>query len=375
MVLKFVVFLLVFFSVFAGAHALVGARVASVLGLSGTGKTVCWSVVVLLGVVSVGAQFLVRSRVDAGVWGDALTWIGQLWFGLVLLLFVGAVAGDLLALIARFVPGAELSWGRWIRGGMLLLAAVGGVVGAVGATRAPLVREVELRLPGLPAAFDGYRIAQVSDTHVGPILGNAWVRDLVRLVDAAKPDLVACTGDMVDGRIDLLEPVVAPFKGLRAPDGVFFVNGNHDHYSGGADWNAWASRMGFNVLENSFAVVARGDSRLVVAGVPDLHGNVPPDPRSAFAGAPDGFRILLAHQPSQARSAQGLGVGLQLSGHTHGGQIWPFHAFIRLAQPIVAGFAHVGDVPVFVTRGAGFWGPPMRLFARSEIPVLVLRRR
>lgn len=375
MVVKFVVFLLVFFSVFTGAHALVGARVVSVLGLSGAGRTACWSLVVLLGMISVGAQFLVRSRVDAGVWGVALTWIGQLWFGFVLLLFVGAVAGDLLAWVARFLPGAEPSWGLWIRGVMLLLAAVGGVVGAVGAMRPPLVREVELKLPGLPPSFDGYRIAQISDTHVGPILGNSWVRDLVRDVDAARPDLVACTGDMVDGRIERLEPIVAAFRGLRAPDGVFFVNGNHDHYSGGADWNAWAFRMGFRVLENSFQVVARGDSRLVVAGVPDLHGDVPPDPAKAFAGAPEGFRILLAHQPSQARSAQGLGVGLQLSGHTHGGQIWPFHALVRLAQPVVAGFAQVGDVPVFVTRGAGFWGPPMRLFARSEIPVLVLRRQ
>ena len=174
MILKFAVFLLVFFSVFAGAHVLVGARVASVLGLSGTGRAVCWSVLLLLGTVAVAAQFLGRGRMDAGAWGDALTWIGLLWFGFVLLLFVGAIVGDLLAWSARFVPGCAPSWERWIQGGALLLAVAGGVAGIAGALRAPLVHEVELRLPGLPPSFDGYRIAQISDAHVGPILRDSW---------------------------------------------------------------------------------------------------------------------------------------------------------------------------------------------------------
>lgn len=375
---KFAVFFLVFLSVYGGAHYLVGSRLIAFLQ-PGIWTRSVWLGLALLGTSSIAGAILARTAVPGPWWAEAVVRIGFVWMGFLLLLFFAALASLLLAGIGRLSPAPV---GLWMnRGSMVLfaLALAGGIAGLVGGARAPRVHEVELRLPGLPAAFDGYRIAHITDTHIGPILRRDWTRSLARSVDDARADLVVHTGDLVDGTVARLGPHVAPLGDILARDGKLFVTGNHEAYSGLLDWAKQARILGYQVLENSHATIVRGSDTLVVAGVTDHHeGRIltdrAPDARKAFERAPHGFRILLAHQPVQAFSAQGLGIGLQLSGHTHGGQIWPFHHLVRLAQPVVSGFGQVGDVPVFVSNGAGYWGPPLRLFAPSEVPVLVLRR-
>lgn len=378
MPLRFFVFFGTVLSILAGAHFLVGWRLAAVLGLGGAARTVLWLGLGLLGSLTI-VSMAVSRRAEADSLGfDILVWIGLLWMGLLLLLFTAAATNGILALAGRFA-GVPEGLVRTTGLGLFGLAVAGGVLGVVNALSAPRIHEVEARIPGLPAAFDGYRIAHITDTHVGPTLRRGWVERLVARVDSARADLVVHTGDFVDGSVDRLRPHVEPFAKLRGRDATLFVTGNHETYSDAIAWSAHARELGFQVLVNSHVVLVRGADSLVVAGVTDHHEGQAfpdraPDAHKAFQGAPAGTRLLLAHQPVQASAAQGLGIALQLSGHTHGGQIWPFHHLVRLAQPVVSGFGRVGDVLVFVSNGAGYWGPPMRLFAPPEVPILVLRR-
>lgn len=371
-------FFLIVLSVFGGAHFLIGARLAALLQPTPLWRNILWSSLAALMAVSIGGMVLARTSVPGPWWAEAVVRIGSAWMGFVLLFFAASLAGSVVAGIGHFLPRSFADGIRPIGIGFFAIALLGGIWGLVSAARAPRIHEIELRLAGLPRAFDGYRVAHITDTHIGPILRRGWTESLARSVDSAKADLVVHTGDLVDGSLERLAGSVEPLRNVSGTDGKVFVTGNHESYSGLLEWSSYARELGYRVLENGHFSIVRGQDTLVVAGVTDHHegrhvAHRAPDPRKALEGAPDGFRILLAHQPVQAFSAQGLGVGLQLSGHTHGGQIWPFHHLVRLAQPVVSGLGQVGDVPVFVSNGAGYWGPPMRLFAPNEVPILVLR--
>jgi predicted MPP superfamily phosphohydrolase len=243
----------------------------------------------------------------------------------------------------------------------------------------PAVRRVEIALARWPRAFDGFRIVQISDIHIGPLLGRGFARALSERVNALAPDLVAVTGDLVDGPVESLREEVAPFAELRGRHGVFFVTGNHDVYSGGEPWVEHVRALGMRPLRNERIAIG-GDAGFDLAGVDDhrgdwMHGSSE-DLGAALAGRdPSRPVVLLAHDPGSFRRASAEGVDLQLSGHTHGGQIWPFNFLVRLAVPWVAGLHRVGSSLLYVSRGSGFWGPPMRLLAPAEITELVLRPR
>jgi predicted MPP superfamily phosphohydrolase len=227
--------------------------------------------------------------------------------------------------------------------------------------------------------LDGITIVQLSDMHVGPIIGRTFVERIVAQANAIEPDLIAITGDLVDGSVEQLRERVAPLAQLRARFGVFFVTGNHEYYSGAQAWCAEIERLGIRVLRNERVVIGRDGESFDLAGIDDLYAQ-----RSgagegshltrALAGY-DSSRelVLLAHQPSAVKEASALGVGLQLSGHTHGGQIWPWNFLVRLQQPVVSGLARVGKTQVYVSNGTGYWGAPMRLAAPAEITRLRLR--
>jgi len=221
----------------------------------------------------------------------------------------------------------------------------------------------------------------VSDVHVGPTIKRPYVEAIVETVNRLDVDLVAVTGDLVDGSVRDLAEHVAPLAALRSREGSFFVTGNHEYYSGAAAWVGELRRLGLVVLMNEHAVVRRGDARLVVAGVTDFSAGhfdrgQASDPVAALAGSPAGaVRLLLAHQPRSAAAAEAAGFDLQLSGHTHGGQFLPWNFLVRLQQPFTAGLHRWRRMWVYTSRGTGYWGPPKRFGAPSEITVLRLVAR
>jgi uncharacterized protein len=259
------------------------------------------------------------------------------------------------------------------------LAVLATGIGFANARRRARIVRVRIPLADLPPALHGFTIAQVSDVHVGRTIGRRYVEAIVRAVNALEADLIAVTGDLVDGTVEELAAHTAPFGELRARHGAFFVTGNHEYYSGERAWIAELARLGLRVLMNEHIVLTHRGARIVVAGVTDFsaHRFDPAqrsDPQAAIAGAPAdaAARILLAHQPRTAPAATRAGFDLQLSGHTHGGQFWPWMLFVPLQQPFTAGLHRLGRMWVYISRGTGYWGPPKRFGAPSEITLLEL---
>jgi predicted MPP superfamily phosphohydrolase len=272
----------------------------------------------------------------------------------------------------RFDPSRRLLLGRSLAAtaGVLSASAVG--IGVYQAMSAPNLKRVPIRLAKLPASMDGFRIALVSDIHLGPLLGRAHTERIVRMINQVEADLVAVVGDLVDGSVAELGPAAEPLQDLRSRHGSFFVTGNHEYFSGYREWIDEVSSLGVRVLRNERVDVLGLD----LAGVNDVTGEGVgdgPDFGKALDGR-DAERpvVLLAHQPVQAHDAARHGVDLQLSGHTHGGQMVPFNLLVGLQQPVVAGLGTVDGTQVYVTRGAGFWGPPVRFGAPPDISVVEL---
>jgi uncharacterized protein len=260
-----------------------------------------------------------------------------------------------------------------------VLAVVATAIGFASARRRARIVNVDIPILNLPQALHGFSIAQISDVHVGSAIRKKYVEAIVDAVNGLHPDLIAVTGDLVDGSVGELESHTAPLAKLSARHGAFFVTGNHEYYSGAGPWIAEFRRLGLKVLLNEHAVLMHDGAPLVVAGVTDYsshHFNPAErsDPAAALAGAPKeaGARILLAHQPRSASAAATAGYDLQLSGHTHGGQFWPWNLFVRFQQPFTAGLHRLNKLWVYVSRGTGYWGPPNRFGAPSEITRLRL---
>jgi hypothetical protein len=343
-------------------------------------RTGAVAAVSLLG-ASLVLQPVLERRAPLGL-ARALAWPSYVWMGALFLLLCLTHASDaLLWLLGAAAPGgadgarapAQLRALAVLGAGALATGA-----GLRGALAGPRLRRLELSLARWPAALDGFRIVQISDIHVGPLLGRAFARELVERVNALRPDLIALTGDLVDGHVARLRSEVTPFAGLRARHGSFFVTGNHDWYSGAEAWVGVVRELGLRPLRNERVEIRAGGAAFDLAGVDDhrgdwLHGS-PCDLERALAGRdPARAVVLLAHDPTTFAAASRRGVDLQLSGHTHGGQIWPFRYLVRLAVPFVEGLHRRGASLLYVSRGTGFWGPPLRLLAPAEITELTLR--
>ncbi|MEV6052690.1 metallophosphoesterase [Streptomyces sp. NPDC052107] len=281
------------------------------------------------------------------------------------------------ALDTREVPDTEeptrrLFVSRVVAGAAATAAAATVGYGTYGVLRGPRVKHVTVPLAKLPRAAHGFRVAVVSDIHLGPILGRDFAQKVVDTVNATQPDLIAVVGDLVDGSVKDLGPAAAPLARLRARHGAYFVTGNHEYFSGAEQWVAEVRALGLHPLENARTELPYFD----LAGVNDLQGESEghgPDFGKAL-GDRDTARacVLLAHQPVQIHEAVRYGVDLQLSGHTHGGQLWPGNLLAAAANPTVAGLDRYGDTQLYVTRGAGAWGPPTRVGAPSDVTVIEL---
>ncbi|ASY34603.1 metallophosphoesterase [Streptomyces sp. CLI2509] len=260
-----------------------------------------------------------------------------------------------------------------IVGGAAGAAALGTVGrGAYGVLRGPRLKHVTIPLAKLPRSAHGFRIAVVSDIHLGPILGHAHTRRIVDTINGAQPDAVAVVGDLVDGSVAELGHAAQPLSDLRARHGAYFVTGNHEYYSGADEWIDEVRELGLRPLENARVELPGFD----LAGVNDISGedhHAAPDYDKALGDRdPARASVLMAHQPVMIHEAVEHHVDLQLSGHTHGGQLFPGNLLARAANPTVAGLDHYGDTTLYVTRGAGAWGPPVRVGAPSDITVVTL---
>jgi hypothetical protein len=313
----------------------------------------------------------IRNRAAA----DRLSWIGMIAMGLFSSLLMLTLLRDLLLLGVRLVVSRDEA-SSWITPSAAWTLIVAGFITVAGwvLARKPRVVQIDIPVADLPEALRGFSIAQISDVHVGPTIKRGFVERIVRRVNALKADLVAVTGDLVDGTVAQLSADTAPLAQLAARHGAYFVTGNHEYYSGERAWTEEVRRLGLRVLKNEHVVLAHNGASLVLAGVTDYsaHHFDPgqrSDPAAALAGAPSdaGAKILLAHQPSTAIAASEAGFDVQLSGHTHGGQFWPWNLFVRLFQPFTGGLHRVNDMLVYVNRGTGYWGPPNRFGVPSEI--------
>ncbi|BAL26976.1 metallophosphoesterase (plasmid) [Azoarcus sp. KH32C] len=307
------------------------------------------------------------------VWADRFTWLGSLAMGLFSSVLVLTVLRDAV-LLAADAPSLTEPTAMAVLG----LASLFTLVGYVNARRVARVVRVDIPLANLPKELAGFTIVQLSDIHVGPTIKREYVQAIVDRVNQLDADLVAITGDVVDGSVEQLRDDTAPLGGLQSRHGNYVVTGNHEYYSGAEAWMREFERLGLRGLHNRHEVIAHHGARFVLAGVTDFSAAAfdavqASDPVAALAASPpDLLRILLAHQPRSATAAEAAGFDLQLSGHTHGGQFWPWNFFVPLQQPFTAGLHRFGRLTVYTSRGTGYWGPPKRFGAPSEITVLRL---
>ena len=376
-------------TVVALLHALLALRLLPALAE----RTSAWpllAVALVISVVTMPLPFLARRRLPVPTW---LKWVGLISMGWFSSLFVLSVLRDVV-LLARWALFPADSAGAWRTMSALvvpLLATLITLVGYFNARRVARVRRVDIPIAKLPSQLQGFTIAQLSDIHVGPTIRARYIERIVNSVNRLGADMVAITGDLVDGPVPELRNHVAPLAKLKTRHGTYVVTGNHEYYVGAHAWVDELRRLGLHVLMNEHVVLqtrnvygAQTDeevheSALVVAGVTDYtaghfddtHAS---DPEGAVRDAPPQVhtRVLLAHQPRSAIAAAQAGYQLQLSGHTHGGQFFPWNLFVPLQQPFTAGLHRLHDMWVYVSRGTGYWGPPKRFGAPSEITLLRL---
>ena len=383
--LAFFLFFAVALSLVGGVHYYIWARLVRDLALPAWAHRGLTLLVVVL-CLSVPLTFWLGRRLPLDNTRPfmlvAFGWLGMV-FLLLVLLGMSEVVRTALSLATRLVsdappedPERRLALSRIFGASVALLAGGLGVAATYQGLGRFVVKQVSVALARFPKTLSGFTIVQISDVHVGATIRKEFIDSIVDRVNALEPDLIAITGDLVDGSVAQLAEHVAPLARLRAPHGVYFVTGNHEYYSGVEAWCAELQRLGITVLQNERVQIGTGSDSFDLAGVDDYSAGrfgTGPSLERALQGRDQSREVvLLAHQPRAVFEASEAGVGLQLSGHPHGGQIWPWNFFVRLQQPVVSGLERVGQTLVYVSNGTGYWGPPMRLGAPAEITRLVL---
>ena len=393
--LSFAIFFAVAISVVGGMHYYIWTRLVRDTDVGEPWRRLLTIGIVALAVAVPISFFLMRAR--AGALADGFVFGAMLWMGLAFFLLSSLVVVDLLRLVSSGV-GALTDWlrnapeapadperrllvARVVAGGAVLAAGGAAAFSVSSALGDPQIHEVPVKLARLPRQLSGLSIAQITDLHIGRTIGEEEVRRVVAATNALRPDVIALTGDFVDGGVGMLSAAVAPLAALSARYGVFFVTGNHEYYSGASAWVEHFRKLGIRVLRNERVAIGDRGASIDLAGIDDWRsaGMVPghgPDLAAAVAGRdPDRSLVLLAHQPRGVEAAAQAGVELQVSGHTHGGQIFPFTLATALVFPYLHGLYRVAEgngSQIFVSRGTGYWGPPMRLGSPPEIAHIVL---
>ncbi len=364
-------------------HLYIGARIVPALAAHPAAQVI---MIVWLLASCVLIPLGMRARRAKNDDSSLVAWTGLLTMGLFSSLLVFCLLRDILLVLALAItalthqatPPLALELSALA---VPLLALLSTVIGFGNARRRAAVVKVDVPIDHLPEGLDGFTIAQISDIHVGPTIRQKYVDAIVDAVNGLHADVIAVTGDVVDGAVAQLAPHTQPLGRLHAAHGVYLVTGNHEYYSGADAWVGEFRRLGLNVLLNEHVVIHHKGVPVVIAGVTDYTGgHFDPahesDPAAALEGAPADalVKVLLAHQPRSADQAAHAGYTLQLSGHTHGGQFFPWNFFVRVQQPFTAGLNNMRSLWVYTSRGTGYWGPPKRLFAPSEITLVRLVR-
>ena len=329
--------------------------------------------------VAMLSRFVIKNQTLA----DSSAWIGLSAMGLFSSLFVLTLLRDLILIASSFLVSPLVLHQLAIDLSLVVvaLAVIATVWGFINARRVPAIVSVKIPLKNLPEKLIGFTLVQISDIHIGPTIKGKYLAKIVDEVNSLRPQIIAITGDLVDGSVADLALQVAPLQNLQAELGSYFVTGNHEYYSGADEWNAYVRSLGIEVLMNEHRIINYRDAQLIIAGITDYNAeHINPahrsDPQQALAGTAELSipKIMLAHQPRSAAEVAAAGADLQLSGHTHGGQFWPWNFFVPLQQPYTIGLHKLNQLWIYVNRGTGYWGPPKRLGGRSEITKIILTR-
>ena len=389
-------FLLVVIAVLAAMYGYIGWRLIVPAAFSLPVNLALWAIIIII-LAFPFVPTMLRIRGYGGPWIDFLAWIGYFIFGFCTLLFAILIAKDIIYLLTLggqkliHLVGSPMATEsanperRQFLTNMLNLGTLGLTGSLMGygifqALRKPAIVEVNVPIKNLPEKFNGFTIVQLTDIHVSSTIKRPFVQTITDMVNELKPDVIALTGDLVDGSVPGLADDVAPLADLKAAHGKYFVTGNHDYYSGAGPWLDKVAELGFTTLLNEHRLIDIDGHHLLLAGVTDFAGGQfgprhKTDPHKAIAGAPENIaKILLAHQPKSIFEAARAGFDYVITGHTHGGQYFPYHFLAALTQPYISGLHLHDNTYIYVSRGTGYWGPQIRLGARSEITVHKLVR-
>lgn len=362
-------------------HIYIGWRLLPALNM-GALATAIGVILLILSTLVLPMGMILRFTALRQPIADRISWASALTMGLFSSVFMLTVLRDMAQLIVwspLFSALKAQTFTATTAQLVLPIATLVTFIGLLNARRIARVVKVDIHLENLPTALTDFTIVQISDIHVGATIKGDYVRAIVNRVNSLNADMIAITGDVVDGSVEQLSSDTAHLSNLKARHGAYVVTGNHEYYSGATEWMAEFKRLGLHGLMNEHVVIEHDGAQLVIAGVTDYSAHAfdlmqRSDPEAALLGSPDGVhRILLAHQPRSASAAASAGFHLQLSGHTHGGQFWPWNLFVRIQQPFTAGLHRLGQLWVYTSRGTGYWGPPKRFGVHSEITLLRLR--
>ena len=372
-------------------HGYVAWRIIPTLGISSSQTILAYIAVFILSLLPI-LPILLRMSGNESKLIDKFSFVGYTSLGFFTLSFFIFVAKDLvfqlIALLGHIInednpfDNSKRDFiKRSINISMITLAGSATVYGFYSARKGPFIIKHDIYIKKLPDAFENFSIVQISDLHVGPTIKRPYVEDVLEKISRLNPDLIAVTGDLVDGSVKYLKSELQPLKDMIAPYGTFFVTGNHEYYSGVDQWLDETDRLGMKNLINSNELISKAGDQISIAGITDLRAHqIKPahrsDPELALRSVPEDItKIVLAHQPNSIHSVHETGADLQLSGHTHGGQFWPFTYPVKMTHPYIAGLHDHQGTQIYVNRGTGYWGPPLRIGVPAEITLIRLKKK
>ena len=372
-------------------HGYVAWRFIPALGFSSSQTILAYTAVFILSLLPI-LPIALRMSGNESKLIDKFSFVGYTSLGFFTLSFFIFVAKDLvlqlIALLGHIIDEDnpfDNSKRDFIKKSisisMITLAGSATVYGFYSARKGPFIIKHDIYIKNLPEAYENFSIAQISDLHVGPTIKRPYVEDVLEKISHLNPDLIAVTGDLVDGSVKYLKSELQPLKDMIASNGTFFVTGNHEYYSGVDQWLDETDRLGMKNLINTNEIISKSGDEIAIAGITDLNAHQinlshRSDPELALASLPkDIIKIVLAHQPNSIHAVHKVGADLQLSGHTHGGQFWPFTYPVKLASTYIAGYYDHFGTQIYVNRGTGYWGPPLRIGVPAEITLIRLKKK